>query len=86
MADITEMNTSAADAERAQARQRLSALEGELEEASPESLDFDFWNRILETVESLPPAEEIAWKQEHLIELRIAVRSRTDELEDEERS
>lgn len=60
-------------------RSQLRELERQLDQAGPDSLDFSFWNRILETVESLPLAEEIAWKQEYLARLRIAVRSRTAE-------
>lgn len=82
----TQTDGANASAKMAESRRQLAELEGQLEQAAPESLDFDFWTRVLETVESLPLAEEIAWKQQHLTQLRLAVRSRTDELDDEESS
>lgn len=67
-------------------RSRLRELERQLDQAGPNSLDFSFWNRILETVEALPLDEERAWKQQRLAQLRAAVRSAADELGEEEQS
>jgi hypothetical protein len=53
---------------------RLAQLENELELAEPNSLDWEFWCRILETVESLPEDEEFEWKARHIAELRRAVK------------
>lgn len=53
---------------------RLSQLETELELAEPNSLDWEFWCQILETVESLSEDEEVAWKAKHIAKLRRAVK------------
>jgi hypothetical protein len=59
---------------RQQIYSRLAQLETELETAEPNSLDWGFWCRILETVESLSEDEEMAWKAAHIVQLRRAVK------------
>lgn len=65
-------------------RSRLRELERQLDQAGTDSLDFSFWNCILETVEALPLDEERAWKQQRLAQLRAAVRSTADALGEKE--
>lgn len=53
---------------------RLAEVEERLYAAGPDSLDWAFWNQVLELVEQLPRREQTAWKSDHMPALRRVVR------------